>query len=238
MKFSKLIFIASSLILSNIASAGIINAPIGTANPLLVDSLQSDENIYMFTEQQDVTLQSNLSVDQLVNSSNLTLDSSPSLGELIEGTSINSYLFHFDAITVDPNTVVGNSPGSRSIQDTYTFDSIILAVIWSGPTNAGSLFDRDYLTKSDYLAGTQEYYPSGSGLGRGLEPSTLEYLNAGTQDYFSISSDLSTISFDLKVNPIFADQIRVITAVKVPEPTTLLLFGSAVIFLLNLRRFR
>ena len=191
MKFSKLIFIASSLILSNIASAGIINAPIGTANPLLVDSLQSDENIYMFTEQQDVTLQSNLSVDQLVNSSNLTLDSSPSLGELIEGTSINSYLFHFDAITVDPNTVVGNSPGSRSIQDTYTFDSIILAVIWSGPTNAGSLFDRDYLTKSD-----------------------------------------------LKVNPIFADQIRVITAVKVPEPTTLLLFGSAVIFLLNLRRFR
>jgi len=240
MKFYKLIILASSFLISGIAMAGlIVPAPNNVDNPLHVDSLESDEYIYMFTEQQNYTLQSALLVDQLIDSSNTTLDSTPILGELSANTAINSYLFHFDAETanITPPEVDGKqAPDYRSIQGTHVFDSTILAVIWSGLTGGDS--DRNYLSQSDYLAAPQQYYsPDSEGLGRGLEPSTEVYLNAGTQDYFLIAPDLKTITFDFRVVPIFADQIRVITATKVPEPTTLWLFAAATICLLNVRRF-
>lgn len=215
-------------------------AEYGVANPLVVDALQSDDNIFLLQEEQGHFLTEDLVVEQLINSpSSLELDVNSTHNSVISaGTTINSFLFHYDAITASST----GTSWTRDLSGSFTFDTEILAVIWSGPLNENQGFEWDLLGESDYLAGSQVYFPNGTltgdnrpGIGRGLEPPTSSFLNI-TDDSFSVSTDLKTINVNFKVMPQYADQLRIITAEKIPEPTAILLFGTA-LCLFGFRRF-
>ena len=226
-----------SFLVAQTANAGIIelSTPLAGLNPLEADGLENNTNIHLLTEQQNFTLTSNLLVDQLINPANLVGPLLPSGGQINAGTMINSFLFHFDAVGDSAATTV-------SILETYTFDYQILAVIWSGPVLAGS--DAGLLASSDYLGLTQTYYTQPyiapapdntthlAGVGRGLEPSNnTTFVNDGTVDSFRVSGNqLNTIDLSFKVQPKFADQLRVITGTTpVPAPGGLWLVASGLL---------
>lgn len=129
-------------------------------------------------------------------------------GSIAAGTPVSNTCIHADPVT--PGTVFSGA---------VTFTSDILGVI----TASNDLFKSDALLGS----GGTNYGTSGP---RGLE------LNPA-QDYFSISSDLRTLSFNLRTWG-FTDDIRVLTAgtvtgttgaqpapSAVPEPGTIVMLG-------------
>jgi len=226
------------------ALAGVIYiddlAGYGVSNPLVVDSLQSDDDIFLLEEQQNHLLTEDLVVEQLISSpGSLGLDFNSAHNSIVAaGTTISSFLFHYDAVTASST----GTSWTRDLAGSFTFDTEIIAVIWSGPLFESQGVEWDLLGKSDYLAGSQMYFPDGAligddraGIGRGLEPQSAVSAN-DTKDDFIISADLKTINVNFKVMPEYADQLRVITAAKIPEPTAILLFGTA-LCLFGFRRF-
>ena len=226
-----------SFLVAQTANAGIIelSTPLAGLNPLEADGLESNSDIYLLTEQQNVTLSQHLLVDQLINSPSNLVGPLSSGGQIDKGTMINSFLFHFDAVGASAQTTV-------SLLETYTFNYQILAVIWSGPVLGGN--DSGLLASSDYLGLTQTYYtqpyiapaPDNTahlpGTGRGLEPSSNTiFVGDGTVDSFQVSGNhLNTIELSFKVQPKFADQLRVITGTTpVPAPGGLWLVASGLL---------
>ena len=199
------------------------------ADPLGINQLESDDNIFLIEEKQNFVLEDNLAVEQLISSpDNLTLDGSSTHSDvLVAGTEINSFLFHYDAITASPT----GTSWTRDLSGRFTFDTEIIAVIWTGPLFPNTGTEYDLLGASDYLGNSTYTFTEG----RGLEPESGESSDA-TQDFFTISDDLKTVDVNFKVMPEFSDHLRVITAAKIPEPTAILLFGSA-LALLGFRRF-
>lgn len=210
----------------------------GVANPLVVDSLESDGDIFLLEEQQNYRLTEDLAVEQLVSTAT-SLDYNSGHNSFVSsGTVINSFLFHYDAVTASST----GTSWTRDLSGSFTFDTEIIAVIWSGPLKVGQGIEWDLLGQSDYLAGSQAYFPNGAltgddrlSIGRGLEPQSAVSPN-DTKDDFIVSADLKTINVNFKVMPQFADQLRIITAEKIPEPTAILLFGTA-LCLFGFRRF-
>jgi hypothetical protein len=183
---------------------------------------QSDDSVFLFEEKQNLTLSNDLMVDQLISASSLTLDTGSSHDSvLLAGNIINSYLLNFDAITASST----GTSWTREILGSFTFPSDIIAIIWTGQIlNPSTDTEYDLLGASDGVLSDIGY---DFGIGRGLEPPTASTSTA-TKDDFTISADYRTIDFSFKGIPEFADHLRVITrTVDVPEPTTLLLFGSA-----------
>lgn len=183
---------------------------------VLPGALESSTTAWAFAEQQNVTLASDLMVDQLM--------SGGSAGTIASGTTINSFFLHFDPVGDQnrPQDVV-------TVSGSLTFESAIIAVIWGGVACANCPASTMYLDTSDYLGDPGVAYPTG-GLGRGLE--TEDYYSAnGTQD-FVISADYRTISVSLSAFPLRSDQLRIITR-PLPEPGTLWLISIGLAFLLR-----
>ncbi len=183
---------------------------------------ESDTDVFLYSEQENFLLTSDLSVDYF--GSTLTE------GIISSGSTINSFFLNFDAVGTDYTTNSFNGFGS------YLFDTEILGIIWSGTRPSAQPSSNMYLDASDIvlgLAGTS--YATGA-IGRGLEPENF-YGENTTQDVVRVSGPNNRqLDISLFVKPAYADQLRVITAAKIPEPTSLLLFGTAAICLLNLRR--
>tara|TARA_R110002167_G_scaffold179835_2_gene379890 strand:+ start:211076 stop:211762 length:687 start_codon:yes stop_codon:yes gene_type:complete len=210
------------------AQAGIIlSGNIDDTNPLptslALNALpESNTNIFLYTEQEDFLLTSDLNVDYMGSTNAASVISS--------GTKVNSFFLNFDAVgsgTVNSFNGVGS----------YLFDTEILGIIWSGTRPyAQNLIvpSSGFLDLSDGILGLAGTTYATYAIGRGLEPEAFFNSN-NTADKVTVSG--SQLDLSLFVKPLYADQLRVITAVKVPEPTTLLLFGTAVICLVNLRRF-
>ncbi|REL36566.1 hypothetical protein [Thalassotalea euphylliae] len=202
---------------------------------LNMNSLESDFDVFLIEERQNFTLTDDLVVDQLVDLNSLTPEQN-AFGEIIgHGTAINSFLFHADA--------VGSNAGANTIRfynETFVFDTEILALIWTGPDNSQFEDGKQLLTESDYLANIDYFTITGpegqdvngnKGVGRGLESSIFQ----GTDDFFRISNDLRTIEVDFKVAPKWADQLRVITAVEVPVPSTIPIILSSLCLMIFFR---
>lgn len=157
-------------------------------------------------------------IDQLVSTS--------SSGNIGTGTTVNSYLLHFDPIGTGDKL---DGPAIRTT-GTYTFDTQVLGIIWGGEVyGADKPPSSLYLDLSDYLGSPGTIYPTGV-LGRGLETEDF-YIVDETQDFFSISTDLRTINVDFAAYPSYADQFRVITTV--PVPAAVWLFFSGLLGLLG-----
>ena len=182
---------------------------------------ESNIDLFLYTEQEDFLLTSDLNVAYM--------GSTTTEGVISSGTKINSFFLNFDAEGDEYTLNSFNSVGS------YLFDTEILGIIWSGTRpDAQNLIvpSSGFLDLSDGILGLAGTTYATDAIGRGLEPEAFFNSN-NTADKVTVSGRQLDVS--LFVKPAYADQLRVITAV--PEPTTLLLFGTAVICLVNLRRF-
>jgi hypothetical protein len=129
-------------------------------------------------------------------------------GTLEAGLAVDSFLMHYNPSPESQPAVVTGS---------ITFDTPILGIItgndpawWVDP-------GKSQLTLSDPIVGnpTTLY---GTVLGREI------FDQVGAPDIVTLSADYRTVSFQSSVDGMF-DEFRIITAVAVPEPTTLWLFA-------------
>ncbi|HEY4310200.1 MAG TPA: PEP-CTERM sorting domain-containing protein [Pirellulales bacterium] len=160
-------------------------------------NLESDKRIRVFAEQQHLTLAHDLAVDITVpGTSPAGGVPNLSIGSIAAGTLVDSYLLHFD----DAGT-----PGDPvHITGSIAFSDDILGII----VLAQSLDGTDA-----YPGLTTTIYPFGDAA-RGLE------LHDGNgSDSITFSTDLHTIALDFH-NIKNTDEVRVITASTVPEPST------------------
>jgi len=196
---------------------------------LKMNENESNDDIFLYTEQENFLLADDLNVDYL--------GSTTDAGVIASGTVVNSFVLNFDAVGGDYTVNSFNATGS------YLFDTEILGIIWGGTRpdgqqigvngNSATAPSSGFLDISDDIfkvSGTT--YATGE-IGRGLEPEAWFNSN-NTADVVSVSNAGYQLDLSLWVKPAYADQLRVITAV--PEPSTLVLFGAAVLCLLNLRR--
>ena len=221
MKKLALIFIAvfaiSGLMLpvafgSVVSTTGAINiiAPPGS---VVGGAKQSDTVIWLFNENQNVTLGSNLIVD-ITSQGTYKYGSPPPLGggTISSGTPMSSYFLHFDPSSNPPESTYISASG------TVTFSQPILGIILLDAT----------LDNTDGIFGTGTTYP-GVVVARGIEfnwsssPDIIDFLSSNT----------------IGLNPAAAtgnkfDQVRVLTAI--PIPATLWIFGAGVIGLVGIRR--
>jgi len=209
--------------LMNVANAAIISSdPIPTDLNAHNSANESNTDIFLYTERQNLILGSDLSVDYLAGSG--------SAGNIIAGTSVNSFILHFDG--------VGNNQQGDSLHatGTYIFDSPILAVIWTGARPNAQPQTANNLDATDSILGAVgTTYPNGL-IGRGIELEDF-YATNGTNDTFTVVGNEFSLSVFSK--SAYLEQVRVITAgitASVPAPSALFLFGSA-LALLSFRRF-
>lgn len=156
-------------------------------NDLTNDSLTSIDDIYIFSEAQQLSLQNSLAVDWLAgtDATNVTYGggTQPTGGLITEGTFVTSHILHMDTENMQQSTLMGSA----------TFDSEILGVI----------IDTNSLNASDSTFGVDGVaYPTASG--RAWEI-------GGKTGNFTISNDGMTITVVGLVEELL-DQMRVITA--------------------------
>ena len=226
------------------AQAGIIlSGNIDDTNPLpttLQQNLgpESDTDVFLYTEQENFLLTDKLGVDYLGSTTNA--------GFIDAGIRVNSFVLSFDAASnyvFDVNGDYVLNDESFEALGSYLFDTKILGIIWGGTRpdgQQGTIINPGWAPSSGLLDVSDDIFKlSGTtyaegDVGRGLEPED-DFIKNNTVDTVSVSNSGYQLDFALYSKAIYADQFRVITAV--PEPTTLLLFGTAVICLVNLRRF-
>jgi len=171
---------------------------------LTLNVYESDENIFVFDEKQNLLLPSDVDVDiTQAGTYNDAGDLTP--GTIAAGTAVNSYLIH-----VDPE---GTAPSLVTYEGSITFSNRILGVI----VNAQSLNDSDSVLGID----TTTYWQSGSYWSyRGLEWTP--------QDEVLISISLDGMTMHLEASNVL-DNIRVVEAVPVPGAVLLGMLGLSVV---------
>jgi len=171
---------------------------------LRLDVYESDTNIFVFDEKQNLTLPSDVSVDiTQAGTYNDAGDLTP--GTITAGTVVNSYLIH-----VDP---VGTASSLFTYEGSITFSNRILGVI----VNAQSLNDSDSVLGID----TTTYWQSGSYWSyRGLEWTP--------QDEVQISISLDGMTMHLAASNVL-DNVRVVEMVPVPGAVLLGMLGLSVV---------
>ena len=207
---SVLLFLLFSWVLTDAqATTTYVSPPPGS---VVEGNLESNTEIFWFFEGQ-TELGSGLAVD-IVNSGVYTAPTSLSTGIIANGTTVNSYLLHFDP--------AGQPAEVQSAFGTLSFPDPILGIIVSG----------SLLEDSDFLSTTGTTYPTDP-TWRGLEFGT-----GSVSDMIIFDADfnggLGAITSVLYTSGVGVDQIRVITSV--PIPTSALLLGCGLIGLVGLRR--
>ncbi len=155
---------------------------------------ESNDTIFLFNEQQDVVLTTDLAVD-ITSPGTYGV---PGGGVIPAGTCVNSYFIHYDLIDA-----------SFYRTGSVTFDEEVLGLITSTET----------LDASDWLGAPNTFYAKAS---EGEGGRALELDLAGAADVVTLSANLRTVEATLIVSPDWQDQIRVITqgdCAPTPPPT-------------------
>jgi hypothetical protein len=183
-------------------------SPIAAPADARVNSvLESNTVAPFFTEVRDLVLATGLTVDF---SAPGTYNSNPvSTSTIAAGAAVDSYYLVTDPVGAD-------AANNRTFVGSITFNTDILGAI---------VLDPEFASSNGVVGhpGTL-YSPAGIGL------------ELGAPDTFSISADRRTLSFNM-TSSTAADNIRVITAASVPEPTSMLLLGTGLVGV-GVRRLR
>lgn len=184
---------------------------IPTPSDASLDAITSNTQVYVWNEDQNVTLAAPLLVNAVAPGIYNTPASLASI-PIPAGTAVASHYISFDAPPPEaPSFAIG----------TVTFDADIIGVIVLG--DIGPTF----LDLSDFL-GSSTLYPDGVDA-RGIEISIND-------DNFGISPSHKTLSFDLHA-AFPGDFIRVIT-LPVPAPATAPFLGAVGLLAMRRRRTR
>ena len=187
----------------------VISAPTTVA----VGKLEDNKNAKFFSEQSNITLTNQVTVDAsrvgTYSASGVggsTLESTFKPATILAGTKVNSYYLHADK--------VGALTTFNQYKGSITFSESILGVVTT----------RNNLNASDRLGSITTLYPKS-----GRELDATDTVN---RDSFTISQDRKTLSFTL-LTANYSDDIRIITSVtplsdleinnvflKAPEATT------------------
>ena len=161
---------------------------IAAPRSVVLQQLESDNYLYLFSERSQAPLLSSIRVDV---SQPGTYSQTPSLTPLVipRGTVVNSYYGHFDR--------VGTPSAFQRVRGSVTFANPVLGVVL-GDSN---------LNASNFLAKPGTTYPQS---GRGFDA-----FDSVKPDYFSLSADRRTVSFDLQTAA-FSDDFRVLTGMSAP----------------------
>ncbi len=164
---------------------------ISTPQSVELQKLESDNCLYLFSERSQAPLLSAVRVDV---SQPGAYSQTPSLTPLVipRGTMVNSYYGHFDR--------AGTPSVFQRVRGSLTFATPVLGVA----------FGNDTLRASDFLGSPGTAYPQS---GRGFDA-----FDSVNPDFFWLSADRRTISFDLQTAS-YSDDFRVLTGM--PAPTNL-----------------
>jgi hypothetical protein len=175
------------VVISGTATTGQVLA-ISAPPTVELQQLESDTSLYLFAERMQTQLPTSLRVDV---SQPRAYSQTPSLTPFVipRGTMVNSYYGHFDRIGA-PSTF-------QQVRGTITFAAPVLGVA----------FGDDTLRASDFLGLPGTAYPQS---GRGFD-----HFDSVNPDYFSLSTDRRTITFNLQTGPV-SDDFRVLTGAPAP----------------------
>jgi len=222
MKFNKiLMIICCSAGIITTTNAAIVSTTGSVSHTTAPDSLdfgitESSDSIIAFSEQQNVILSSDLSVDYLT--------STTSIGTIASGTRVSSYFLHFDPI----GDALSEAARER-LAGSLTLNEQIIGLIYSGVYCSTCPATPEYIDASDHLGATGTFYPTG-GMGRGLELDSDPYYT-GRGDIFNLSADGLTLDIEFAVYPVALDQLRIITVSAVPVPAGIYLLFSGIMAL-------
>jgi hypothetical protein len=161
--------------------------------------LTSNTNIFTFQEQSRLSLPTSVAVD-ITSAGTYASNASLTPGTIAAGTLVQSYFLHTDTAS-----------GSQMFDGSVTFSTPILGVMVLSAT----------LSNSDSTLGAPgTTYPTNDSQ-RGLELSS-------DQDHVTLSSDLTTLTVHFFTHG-NVDEVRILTAAPVPEPTSLLVAACGVI---------
>lgn len=201
--------LAPAAVVSSSSNVAVQSAP----SSLAVSAVESNSQLFLFAESQNLTLANNLSVDivqpgQFDDFGWNVLKSFA--GEIDAGTVVDTWLLHFDPVGSPANNQAPALSGS------LTFQMPIL----------GLLVRHNSLNSTDSLLGAAgtTYARGGS---RGLEGG----------DDITLSADRRTLTVDRLFETGNVDQVRIVTSAVIPEPTTrALAFAGLVVMAHRFRR--
>jgi hypothetical protein len=192
-------------IIGTTGQVDVLSSPPASVEP---GHLQSNSDVFAFTEQTDLKLSTAVNVD-ITSPGTYSTDNSLTPGTIAAGTSVESYFLH-----ADPQNNDSMFDGS------LTFSTPILGVIVLSST----------LSASDtQLGATGTVYDTGDS-GRGLELTT-------GQDFVILSSNLETLTFHFFTHS-NVDEVRILTAVPEPSSLVLAGCGLVVVAVAAARRGR
>jgi hypothetical protein len=193
------------------SSTGSVSVIAPPASVVVNSGLESNTLTYFFTEQRDLVLPSDVAVN-ITTPGTYNSNGSLTPGTIAAGTKVDSYYLHTDPVG-QPSTGI-NYVGS------VTFDTPILGVI---------VLDAQFNASNGLLGAAGTLY-SASGQG-------LELGSAAGDDSVALSIDGETLSYNLETSTA-ADDIRIITAASVPEPSGWILLFTCAGLCVALRRQR
>ncbi|HUO31515.1 MAG TPA: hypothetical protein VMU80_19990 [Bryobacteraceae bacterium] len=180
--------------------------------PASVSASVSDTTVYAFLEQQNVTLTSPVNVGVTMPGTWVCCSGLPT-GTIPIGTTLDSYLMYAAPIT----NVAGED--GRDFQGSITFGNgeKIVAVILGFSNIIGT---------NDIFGAPGTAYP----------PSTCADCGEENDDSVTLSSNMESVYINFRVGAGNIDMVRVLTAT--PEPAEFALFGSGLVALGLIKRFR
>jgi hypothetical protein len=154
--------------------------------PSVMGDLESNDHMFAFDEQQNVTLASALAVD--ITTAGVYDDQADlTPGTIPAGTVVNSHFVHADK--------VGEGGGGVNLEGTVTFDTDIVGIALVGAT----------LDASDFLGAPGTVYPTGK---------EQRQIALDSKDFVIWQVDNRTVVVHSNVNA-HVDQVRIITEVEV-----------------------